>query len=400
MASRRHFGSIRKLPSGRYEASYWHGGERHRAPYTFAAKTEALAWLSSTETDIRRGAWVDPSGAQMTVGEVAARWLAANPTKRPNSRATDDVAIRIHLKPIASHKLGTVTQPDVQALVNGWALQSAPRSVRRWYSTLHAVFAYAVASDWLARSPCRGVHLLTVIATRRIKLTADQVAAIADATDDRYRAMVWLGVVLGWRWEEVAGLRVGSLDLLGATVTVSETLIRDDKGAPVMSAPKSRSSGRTIAIPAVLVEILAGHLAARGMTAADSDQLVFEAPNGGPLRYSNWLRRVWCPAAKAAGCEGAGFHDLRRANATEMLASGVDVRTAQARLGHADPRVTLTIYAQAVEDADRRAADAMGGLFLKGSRAEANPARSGEGCHAGTSPTQMRSITSSAKPGQ
>jgi hypothetical protein len=44
------------------------------------------------------------------------------------------------------------------------------------------------------------------------------------------------------------------------------------------------------------------------------------------------------PAAKEAGCEGAGFHDLRRLNATTLLVGGIDVKTAQVRLGHADPR--------------------------------------------------------------
>ena len=32
-------------------------------------------------------------------------------------------------------------------------------------------------------------------------LSPDDVAALAEATGERYRAMVWLGGVLGWRWE-------------------------------------------------------------------------------------------------------------------------------------------------------------------------------------------------------
>jgi hypothetical protein len=59
----------------------------------------------------------------------------------------------------------------VQGLVNAWALQSVPRSVRRFNKVLHGMFAYAVASDWLGRSPCRGIHLPAATATRRTKLT-------------------------------------------------------------------------------------------------------------------------------------------------------------------------------------------------------------------------------------
>lgn len=40
-----------------------------------------------------------------------------------------------------------------------------------------------------------------------------------------------------------------------------------------------------------------------------------------------------------------------------MVVEGVDVKTAQARLGHSDPRLTLAIYAQATTEGDRSAAD-------------------------------------------
>jgi integrase len=56
------------------------------------------------------------------------------------------------------------------------------------------------------------------------------------------------------------------------------------------------------------------------------------------------------------GLDGLGFHDLRRLNATVLVAEGVDVKTAQSRLGHSDPRLTLAVYAQATDDADRAAA--------------------------------------------
>ncbi|MDA8063828.1 MAG: tyrosine-type recombinase/integrase [Actinomycetota bacterium] len=73
---------------------------------------------------------------------------------------------------------------------------------------------------------------------------------------------------------------------------------------------------------------------------------------GAPLDYSHWRHRLWVSAAAAAGVPGAGFHDLRRANATALVAAGVDIKTAQSRLGHSDPRLTLAVYARAVPEAD------------------------------------------------
>jgi integrase len=103
--------------------------------------------------------------------------------------------------------------------------------------------------------------------------------------------------------------------------------------------------------------------------------LVFTDEDGGPLRYSNWRRRVWLPAAKEAGCEGAGFHDRRQVNATTLVVGGIDVKTAQVRLGHADPRMTLAIYASAPASVDRAAADVIGERFFgqNGTKSRSKP---------------------------
>ncbi len=131
-----------------------------------------------------------------------------------------------------------------------------------------------------------------------------------------------------------------------------------------LGPPKSAAGTRTCALPAALAELQRAHLDALGSAGAHADQLVFAAPGGGPLDYSHWRHRVWLPAVAAAGQRRAGFHDLRRANATALVAAGVDIKTAQARLGHSDPRLTLTIYARAVPEADRAAAELLGARFF------------------------------------
>jgi len=177
--------------------------------------------------------------------------------------------------------------------------------------------------------------------------------------------MVWLGAVLGLRWGEVAGLRVGHVDPLRKTVTVAEQVTRGTGGAGVMGPPKSAAAHRTISIPTELADELSAHMKMRGLTGADPEEFLFPNTEGGPLDYSNWRRRIWEPAVKAADLEGLNFHDLRRTNATAMVAEGVDVKTAQARLGHSDPRLTLAIYAQATTEGDRSAAQKLGARLMK-----------------------------------
>lgn len=83
MPTRRLFGSVRKLPSGRWQASYWHKGERHVARETFAVKTDAFAFLSTKETDILRGEWVDPSAGKIAFADFASQWLTNQSHLRP-----------------------------------------------------------------------------------------------------------------------------------------------------------------------------------------------------------------------------------------------------------------------------------------------------------------------------
>lgn len=365
MATRRHFGSTRKLPSGRFQASYWHAGIRHVADYTFPTKTDALAWLAGVEADVHRGAWVDPAGGRMSVTELAARWLDANPAKRSSTKARDEAILRLHVLPgLGAMKVADVTPPAIQSLVNRWAIRYAPGTVRRQYAIVAAVFRYATICDWIARTPCRGINLPPVKAVERRPITPEEVAAIAEGIEDTYRPMIWLGAVLGLRWGEVAGLTVGALDMLRGTLAVTRQLARDG----TLTAPKSTAGRRNLTMPTPLVAVLADHLASVGLTGANTEALLFTTATGSSLDYGNWRSRIWIPAVTAAGLPSTGFHDLRRTSASQMVAEGVDVKVAQTRLGHSSVRLTLEVYARAVTSADRFAADRMGERFFGASR--------------------------------
>jgi integrase len=232
------------------------------------------------------------------------------------------------------------------------------------YQTLSAVLNAAVLDDRIARSPCRGIRLPAIQPTDRPVLTADQLADLAEALGPHYGLMVHLGAVLGLRWGECAGLRVGRIDFDRSTVTITEQVTRGAGGRSVLGPPKSQAARRTLAAPPVLTELIAEHLDLRGLTGKDTHAFLFATTDGEHLDYSNWLHRIWYPARQQAGVEWAQFHDLRRANATGLVLEGIDLKTAQTRLGHTDPRLTLGIYAQATTEADRQAADRLGDRFL------------------------------------
>ena len=326
---------------------------------SFRTRKEAEAFRARELADQSRGAWVDPARSTVTLGEWAAEWLASDPGKRPSTLARDESALRLHIIPaLGDRPLASITPSDVQRTVGAWAKRSAPRTVRRQYDVLRALLHAAVEADRLVRSPCRGIKLPAAPALRRPQLAAGDLAALAHAAGPDHAAMIWLGAVLGLRWGECAGLRVGRIDLANRRLAVVEQATRVAHGRIVFGPPKSEAGRRTLSLPAELADLLAAHLARRGLDATTTpDALVFTSPNGQVLDYGHWRQRVWAPACRACGFEGVTFHDLRRANATALVAEGVDLKTAQTRLGHSDPRLTLAVYAQATTDGDRRAAD-------------------------------------------
>ena len=214
----------------------------------------------------------------------------------------------------------------------------------------------------IGRSPCRGIRLPRVDPVDRPTLSddlSDKLQTLAEELGPDHAVMMWTGVVLGLRWAECGGLTVGSVDVLRHRLSVVAQLERSGE----LGSTKTRSSRRDMAIPKWLSTELSALMARRGLTAANSNSLLFVNEDGGSLDYSNWRRRIWVPACEEAGLPGLRFHDLRSVATTALIAEGVDVKTAQTRLGHSSPQVTLGIYARATAEGDREAANKVGARF-------------------------------------
>ena len=331
---------------------------------TFRTRKEADQFESTQRADRARGTWIDPRRSSDRFGDVAEEWMASHPAKKGSSLARDRSILDVHVLPqLRDTSVGKITQADVQRLVNDWASSLGPRTVRRQYAVLRAILTFAVDTDSIGRSPCRKIKLPEERPVNHRIVSPEELRDLAAAVGEETSPMVYLGAVLGLRWGECAGLRVGGVDFLARTVTVEIQRTRGEHGRMVEGDPKWQSQ-RTIAAPAALVELLAQHYSRRGLTGATPDALVFVSPDGEPLHYSNWRRRVWNPARIKVHLDKLTFQALRTANATAMVALLIDVKTAQTRVGHRRATTTLDIYTKPTPAADRRAADRLGAYFL------------------------------------
>jgi integrase len=190
-------------------------------------------------------------------------------------------------------------------------------------------------------------------------LTADEVEDLAAAHPERYRAMVLVAAYGGFRFGELAGLRRRRIDLTG-TVRIEETCV-EVAGKLVWGAPKTEAGRRSVALPSFIASALRDHQATYSQ--AGPDGLVFTAPEGGPLRRSNYRHKVWLPAIARAGLDGLRFHDLRHTAVALWIAAGANVLEVKQRAGHTRSTFTLDRYGHLFPHADKGLASRLDDLY-------------------------------------
>ena len=277
-SGRRRFGSVRRLPSGRYQARYRDEARtEYTAPETFPTKTAAARWLATVETDILRGRWIDPRSGQVTLRSYAGEWLASRPNLRPRTRELYASLLRLHILPgLGAAELGRITPSAVRrwhADLSNSGL-GAP-TVAKSYRLLRTVLGTAVADELIIRNPCTVKGAGVEHSPERPVASVAQVYELAAAVELRYSALVLTAALTGCRWGELVGLTRRHLDLLHGTMTVDEVLVETATGLST-GPPKSDAGRRTVALPPPLVPVLHEHLARFAQPGIDG--LVFCGP--------------------------------------------------------------------------------------------------------------------------
>ncbi|MEM9563083.1 MAG: site-specific integrase [Actinomycetota bacterium] len=365
----------KRITSGgkvRYDVRLRHpNGRQYKR--TFRTKREAEAFSASEMTARARGTWIDPQAGRMRFADWADEWFrSAKHRWRPRTADKHDMALRAHWLPrFGPIEVAALTPRQVQAAINELADQHSASSVRTYYGTLRACLRDAVDMDVIGRSPCRGINLPKIKRHGKRVIGPKELHRLADEVGPEWRSLIYLGGVMGLRFGEAAALCVQDVDFEQSTVAIARTVV-DVNGRLEIDEPKTAAGTRTLVAPDPLLDELRAHIE---LFAIEGEELLFADALGGPLRRSNFRGRVFTPAVDRAGLDGLTFHGLRHSAATQWVANGVDARTVQHRLGHADPRLVLRLYAHAWTSADRSAAEVSSAVFWGDSTSQAGETR-------------------------
>ena len=90
--------------------------------------------------------------------------------------------------------------------------------------------------------------------------------------------------------------------------------------------------------------------------------LIFTTSTGGPISPRNFIRH-FKQALKNAGLPDIRVHDLRHSHASLLLASGVNPKLVQERLGHASITLPLDTYSHVIPSLQEEVAKRMDDLM-------------------------------------
>ncbi|GAB2616299.1 hypothetical protein GCM10027168_55980 [Streptomyces capparidis] len=365
----------------RYRARYI-GPDGSEKSKSFPDREKRLAekWLSQVEADMSRGTYIDPKAARTTFRQFADRWLKTLTTD-PTTQVAVETRLRLHVFPrIGSRPLDSFRPSHVQELVR--ALEEAPMSgsyARTIYANVRAVLSAAVDDGLINRNPCaaKSVRPPSINADRVVPWLPEQVLAVRAALPDRYRAMVDAGAGCGLRQGEIIGLAEDdAVDFEAGTIHVVRQ-VKLIRGKAVFAPPKCNKE-RDVPLPSSVAASLRAHMDGVKPVAVTlpwkkpdgplvTKRLLFTNGAGGIVWRSNFNAQHWKPALAAAGliptpppgepysaAREHGMHALRHFYASVLLDAGENIRAVSEYLGHADPALTLRVYAHLMPSSRER----------------------------------------------
>ncbi|MFF4403693.1 tyrosine-type recombinase/integrase [Streptomyces sp. NPDC001404] len=380
---------------------------------SFEKVADAERWKAKAQAQSLAGEFTDPRDGNLLLKTYVEDTWWPSLSADPSTLETTHRLVWKHVLPHLGHlPLRNITV----ATLRTWLKTLEPNlgagtTIAAW-SYFSNILEYAVDDGKIPKNPCKA-KTVSPPAPPEYKARAwsrERVAAVRGALHERFRIMADLGAGAGLRQGEVLGLSVDDIDEEAGLLHIRRQ-VKKIGSKLVFALPKGGKT-RTVPLPIHLARRLKAHLQqfpAQAVTlpwgdprppktdretkdrAPQTHRLVVTTVQGCAIRRDQWNMRYWKPALVAAGVIAPGkvvvrpnperpgggglkviqfeesrehgFHSLRHTFASVQLHARESVVAVSKWMGHADPSITLRIYAHFIPEANNRGRQVMDAWF-------------------------------------
>ena len=286
--------------------------------------------------------------------------LSEDGNKRKSTCNGYKILLKRHVQP----KWGDLRLDRVRTVeVEQWlrSLDYSPASKSKIRNVMSALFAHAKRYEFILTNPIQGVRCSALRLREPDVLTPDEFGRLVKELPQRERVMVLLAGTTGLRRSELIALTWQDVDFKTLQIQVRRACVHGD-----IAETKTRASAKPVPLhPPVAAELQAWKKVT--LYRDPTDFLFPSIRNSGevPVWPDTLLKKIIRPAVKRAGIKKlVGWHTFRHSLGTNLRFLGVDIKTAQELLRHANSRITLDLYSQAVSSQKREASARVAEMLL------------------------------------
>lgn len=336
------------------------------------------------EAENRRDHGYDFDAKGMTVAEWSEKWLRVYKNPKITARAAGafERDLRLHILPEIGHcVLANVKHYQLQEILNGFEGKSKSHA-QKIRVCLQQLFKRAYVDGLMLADISDELDLPDTTEGFRRPLTAEERTALEKVCQTS-RAGLWALTMLyaGLRPEETVALMWGDIDRTPGSESITvrraagyeknQPEIRNVKGK---KNKKGKESERTIPIPAELSNLF------REVEGKKHGMYVFPPVESDGMMTKTNLRRMWHTIRREVDIEmgavlyrnqikqhafdqSVSAYYLRHTCCTHWFEMGLDLKTVQYLMGHADIKTTANIYMHFMGASVDKAGDIIRGKF-------------------------------------
>lgn len=187
--------------------------------------------------------------------------------------------------------------------------------------------------------------------------TLEQVGKIIAIAREPYKTMFLILALTGMRAGEMLGLQWGDIDSEKSLLS-----IRRSAWCGHVQTTKTKTSEAILPLPAVLASTLRAY---REQWKENPDGFLFVTRNRRPPSSNKVVEYGLWPVLDLLGIPRCGLHAFRHTHTSLLLDTGATPKVVQEQLRHADPRITLGVYAHVLGEAHREAVEKVAAIVFQ-----------------------------------